>query len=181
METTTWIPGSNLELDKLFDQLREIHYQDHSHRLWKNYGPESMSFAVALTICFDNLGNPELCSSIGSRDAWPKRAYRIMNRCWKANNKIGFPRKMSPSFGLSAISQIKWLEENTDCELHFISRQTPNWEKFVIDEFKSQYNIVWKTDGYKYLTCPNEADDSCWQTIVYNGNQDILTQWKHRP
>lgn len=181
METKTWIPGTDAELDALFNQLRETHYQDRTHRLWKNYGPESMSFAIALTICFDDAGTPELCSSIGSRECWPKGAYRIMNRCWKANNKIAFPRKMSPSFGLTAINQAEWLYKNTDCELHFISRETPNWEKFVIDEFKWQYNIDWKTDGYKYLTCSNEADCSCWQTIVYNGNQELLKLWKHQP
>lgn len=181
MNTITWKPGENSELDKLFDDLREKQYQDKTHRLWKNYSREFLQYTVALTICFDDNNIPEMCSSIASRNCWPNGAYRILNRLWKANNKIAFPRRMSPSFGHSAISQITWLRENTECELYFISRQTPHWEKFVVDEFKTQHNILWQTNENKYLTCPNECDDTCWQKVLYNGNQELLKTWKHRP
>ena len=87
---------------------------------------------------------------------------------------------MSPSFAESAKSQISWLKENTDSRLHFISRQTDNWESWVMRNFQEVYNISFRTDNYKYLTCPNECDDTCWQKIIYNGDPEILTQWKRR-
>lgn len=181
MKTETWTAGSNKSLDTLFNQLREEQYQDKSHRYWKNYGTDSMSFAVALTICFDDLGNPELCSSIAKRDCWPEGAYRIMNRTWKHSNRIAYPRKMSPSFGFTARSQQEWLEKNTDYQLMFISRQTNNWQQFTIDSYRQPpYDIIFKKDNYKYLTCPNECDATCWQSIIYQGNDSLLLDWKRQ-
>ena len=180
MKTITWSPGTNLELDQLFDSLRDEQYRDHSHRLWENYSKDSFKFAVALTICFNNSGIPEMCSSIASRDCWPGNTYRILNRLWKHSNKINYPRVMSPSFAESARSQIDWLDKNTNCDLYFISRQTDNWEQWVICNFKEVYNQSFETDKYKYLTCPNECDETCWQKIIYNGNPEILTQWKRK-
>lgn len=180
MRTVTWAPGSDLEMDQLFDQLREQQYSDRGHRLWKNYSKDSFNFAVALTICFNDDGEPEMCSSIASRDCWPINAYRILNRLWKHSNKIKFPRIMSPSFAESAKSQIEWLAHNTNCELYFISRQTDNWEEWVIKNFQKVYGVDFKTDNYKYLTCPNECDETCWQKIIYNGNDQLLTQWKQK-
>ena len=178
MKTTTWMPGTDVELDQLFDDLREQQYQDHSHRLWKNYSKENFNNAVALTICFNDLGVPEMCSSISSKDCWPTGAYRILNRLWKHSNKIAYPRVMSPSFGSSAQSQIDWLKDNTAYQLYFISRQTDNWEQWCIANFLDRFRLSFKTDNYKYLTCPNECDDTCWQKIIYNGNEAILSQWK---
>lgn len=180
MKAVTWKPGSNFELDQLFDKLREEQYQDRSHRLWKNYSQESFDTAIALTICFNDSNEPEMCSSIASRNCWPNDAYRILNRLWKHSNKIAFPRVMSPSFGMSAASQINWLKENTSYQLYFISRQTENWEEWCIRNFQNVYNLSFKTDNYKYLTCPNECDDTCWQKIIYNGNDQLLEQWKRR-
>ena len=180
MKTITWSPGTNPELDRLFDSLRDEQYQDRSHRLWKNYSKDSFEFAVALTICFNDSGVPEMCSSIASRDCWPDRAYRILNRLWKHSNKIKFPRVMSPSFAESAKSQIEWLANNTDCELYFISRQTDNWEEWVIRNFKEVYNVSFETDKYKYLTCPNECDETCWQNIIYHGDASVLDRWKRQ-
>lgn len=180
MQTVTWAPGSNKELDTLFDNLREQQYQDRSHRLWKNYSKDSFDFAVALTICFNDTGTPEMCSSIASRDCWPSGAYRILNRLWKHTNKIAFPRVMSPSFAESAKSQISWLKDNKNTELYFISRQTDNWEEWVMRNFKKVYGVTFQTDNYKYLTCPNESDDTCWQKIIYSGNQELLQSWKRK-
>jgi hypothetical protein len=178
MKTTTWAPGTDVALDQLFDDLREQQYQDCSHRLWKNYSKENFNSAVALTICFNDLDEPEMCSSISSRECWPSGAYRILNRLWKHSNKIAYPRVMSNSFGSSAQSQIDWLKSNVDCQLYFISRQTDNWEQWCINNFFDRFNLEFKTDNYKYLTCPNECDDTCWQKIIYNGNKSILSQWK---
>ena len=180
MKTITWSPGTNPELDHLFDSLRDEQYQDRNHRLWKNYSKDSFKFAVALTICFDDTGNIEMCSSIASRDCWPAGAYRILNRLWKHRNKIMFPRRMSPSFALSAKSQKEWLEQRTDYKLLFISRQTDNWQQFGIDNFQHYYSMTFETDNYKYLTCPNQCDTTCWQHIIYQGNSALLPQWKRR-
>lgn len=178
MKTTTWVPGTDVALDQLFDNLREQQYQDRSHRLWKNYSKENFNSAVALTICFNDLGEPEMCSSISSRECWPSGAYRILNRLWKHSNKIAYPRVMSNSFGSSAQSQIDWLKNNADCQLYFISRQTDNWEQWCISNFRDRFSLPFKTDNYKYLTCPNECDVTCWQKIIYNGKESILSQWK---
>jgi hypothetical protein len=181
MRTITWKPGTDLEHDELFDELREQHYNDHSHRLWQNYSKKEFDFIrpVALTIHFDDTGIPEVCSSISERSCWPNGAYRIHNRVWKCNNRKQFLRKVSPSMGLSAKSQIEWLKDNTDAELYFISRQTSNWDNWMIEHFK-EYGINFKTDNYLYLTCPNECDTNCWQQIIYSGNESLLEQWKRQ-
>lgn len=179
MKALTWAKGTRPDLDKLFDTLREQQYQDRSHRLWKNYSADSFESAIALTIFFNDADEPEMCSSIASRDCWPANTYRILNRLWKTSNRIKFPRVMSKSFGLSAQSQITWLHA-TDA-LIFISRQTENWEEWCINNFRDQFGINFKTDNYKYLTCPNECDDTCWQKIIYTGNDTLLKQWKQKP
>ena len=154
MKVITWAPGSDKEHDDLFDSLREIQYNDRSHRLWNNYSKNSFEYAgiVANTIYFDDNGVPELCSTISSRECWPDTAYRILNRAWKSNNKKTFLREISDCMGQSVHSQIDWLRQNTDCKLYFISRQTDNWDSWVIDNFKRQFNLMFKTDSYKYLT-----------------------------
>lgn len=182
MQTVTWAPNTNAYLDHLFDQLREQQYQDRSHRLWENYSKNSFDYAgiIAYTICFDDNGVPEMCSSISSRACWPDGAYRILNRLWKHSNKITFPKVMSPSFSESAKSQISWLKDNRNTKLYFISRQTTSWMEWVTKNFKRQFDLDFKIAKNKYLTCPNECDDSCWQNIIYNGQEDLLNLWKSR-
>lgn len=181
MKTITWAPGTNTELDIEFERLREEQFNNKEHRLWKNYNKDAFSFAVALTICWNDAGDAEMCSSIASRDCWPANTYRILNRLWKHSNKISYPRRMSPSFAETAKSQIEWLKNNTTCDLYFISRQTENWEEWVIRNFRDEYDIHFASDNYKYLTCPNECDNTCWQNIIYNGNSEILNKWKRKP
>lgn len=183
MRTITWAPGSNPEMDQLFDQLRQRQHQDQTHRLWKNYAPENFSFAVALTIHFGDDNEPEMCSSIALRDCWPQETYRILNRLWKVHDhrKSGAPSTMSPSFGFSARSQVEWLNTHTKHRLYFISRETDNWERWVARQFKKTYELEFATTDYRYLTCPNECDETCWQNIIYNGDPGILEQWKRRP
>lgn len=183
MKVITWAPGTNTVLDNLFDRLREEQYKDQGHRLWMNYRKESFDFSVALTICFDNNGNPEMCSSIASRDCWPAGAYRILNRLWKVQDtrKPGAPGTMSPSFGYSAVSQIEWLNTNTDHKLYFISRETDSWERWVAKQFNQGFNLNLKIGQGRFLTCPNECDDTCWQRMIYSGDDTILEQWKKRP
>jgi hypothetical protein len=28
--------------------------------------------------------------------------------------------------------------------------------------------------------CPNECDDTCWQRIIYAGDESLLEQWKRK-
>jgi hypothetical protein len=179
MKTVTWEPGTDKELDELFHSLREQQYQDRTHRLWKNYGSEYWADAgiIANTICFDNNDVPEMCSTIASRTCWPAGVYRILNRLWRHSNKVKYPRTMSKSFAESAINQIDWLKHNTDYKLVFMSRQTNNWRKFTQEQFLI-HGLELKMDNYKYLTCPNECDDTCWQHILYYGYEQLLLDWK---
>lgn len=183
MLTITWAPGTNPEMDQTFDRLREQQYRDHKHRLWKNYSIKNFDFAVALTIHFGDDGQPELCSSIASRACWPSGAYRILNRLWKVPGirKTNAPSTMSASFGYSALSQIDWLKSNSNCQLYFISRETDNWESWVCRQFRQGHGLDFTIGQHKYLTCPNECDQSCWQRIIYNGNEELLKLWKQRP
>jgi hypothetical protein len=41
MTTITWTPGTNLELDTLYDRLRENQFNNTEHRLHKNYSKEN--------------------------------------------------------------------------------------------------------------------------------------------
>lgn len=180
MYTITWTPGSDPDLDKIFDEVREQQYQNKDHRLWKNYGRDSFQFAVALTICFNDNDVPEICSSIASRECWPANTYRILNRMWKHSNKVTHSKRISEAMAASVNSQIRWLQDNTECELYFISRQTDNWMSWVSEKFKLQYGLDFKIATNKYLTCPNEFDNSCWQHIIYSGDDTVLTQWKSK-
>jgi hypothetical protein len=185
METYTWAPGSNTELDRIFEQTRENNYQDLltlNHKLKENYSSNSFDWAgiVANTIAFNNDGVPEICSTIAQRDCWPSSAYRILNRLWKHTNKVKHSKFISEAMVSNARSQIAWLEEHTDCELYFISRQTDNWMGWVSEKFKSQYNLDFNIAPHKYLTCPNECDDTCWQRVIYTGDEKLLNEWKSK-
>jgi hypothetical protein len=180
MKTITWEPGTNTHLDNEFERLRQHQFDNKNHRLWKNYGKDAFAFAVALTICWNDFEEPEMCSSISIRDCWPDNTYRILNRLWKHSNKISYPKKMSPSFAETAKSQISWLEKNTSCKLFFISRQTENWGDWVLRNFQEVYGISFESDNHYYLTCPNEDDETCWQRIIYHGDSRVLDKWKRR-
>jgi hypothetical protein len=179
MKSITWKPGTIKELDEEFDYLRNIQYSNKSHRLWKNYAPENFAGNVALTIYWNEDGEAELCSSIAQRPCWPNKTYRILNRTWKHSNRLNIaPKTMSHCFVSVINSQISWLDLNTDCELYFISRQTKNWEDLFIKKLKRGCNLSFKTDKYKYLTCSLETESTCWQKIIFNGNESLLNLWK---
>lgn len=180
METYTWVPGTEPHLDKIFNEVREERYQCREHRLWENYSKEHFESSIALTIAFNKEGIPEICSSIASKDCWPTDAYRILNRMWKHSNKVQHSVKISRAMVSNVESQIDWLNQFTECKLYFISRQTDNWMSWVAEKFKSQYDLEFNIAPYKYLTCSNECDDSCWQHIIYAGDTEILNKWKSK-
>jgi len=181
MKCVTWKPGTVKELDEEFDYLRNVQYSDKSHRLWKNYSPNQFSDAVALTIYWNQDGEAELCSSVAQRTCWVNNAYRILNRTWKHSNRLNIaPTIMSDCFISAIKSQVSWLELNTECQLYFISRETENWENLLIKKLKQSCDLSFKTDEYKYLTCSLETESTCWQKIVFNGNESLLNLWKRR-
>ena len=179
MHTKIWRPGTDLELDQLFESLRQVQYQDQSHPLWKNYSQSAFKECIALSIVFDDDHNPTHCSSIINRSCWPKKVYRVLNRMWKIS-RISISTFASPNICLMIKDQADWLKNNTDCELIFVSRQHNNWREMLIRDFDLHSNLKFKYNEYNYLTCVNENDDSCWQKIIYQGNQELLTNWRKR-
>jgi len=180
MKTITWVPGTDKELDQLYDDLRDRQYRDRSHRLWKNYSKESFEDVTAITICWDDQGIPEMCSSIINRSCWPNDAYRILNRTWKVKNKQQYMKVISEAMGAVTLSQIAWLKDNRKDKFYFISRQTDNWMTWVSNKFKSQFDLDFKIAKNKYLTCSNERDETCWQHIIYTGDKSLLNSWKSK-
>jgi len=179
METYTWTPGFKPELDQLFNDLRLQQYNDKKHRLWFNYNEEFLKFCVALTICFDENNLPIMCSSISSRDCWPKQIYRIMNRTWKPNSRMSMANKLSKFTIATAQSQIDWLDKNLNYKIAFISRQTNYWQDVLLNNL-NEHGFKFKKDKYYYLTCPNECDETCWQKIIYQGDKRSMKSWKKR-
>ena len=61
----------------------------------------------------------------------------------------------------------------------FISRKNNNWQTILLDSL-DRYNMPFKTDKYKYLTCSNVNDEDCWQHIIYCGDESKLPQWERK-
>ena len=89
IHTEIWRPGSNVELDSLFENLRKSQYEDVTHLLHLNYSESVFNESQALSITFDN-DTPVCCSSILHKTFWPNNVYRILNRFWKS-----FKRRIS--------------------------------------------------------------------------------------
>jgi hypothetical protein len=176
MYTKTWKFGTDTALDHLFEVLREKQYQDRSHVLWRNYSQDAFKECEAVSINFVN-DEPFFCSSILKRDCWPENTYRIVNRLWKPAHRLSSLKRISPGLGSLVHSQLDWLKDHTDCKLAFISRETDHWQEFTIDNFKKYFNLEFKMDDNKYLTCNNPKSNSCWQKIVYQGDDSILRNW----
>lgn len=180
MRVETWKPGTNKDLDSLFDTYRQMQANS-EHRLSKNYSEDFYKFTIAHTIAFNREGQPEICSSIASRSCWPDKVYRVMNRLWKTQNyRVKHSTFISQAMVGNLISQVKWLEQNTDFKLYFISREKDGWRDWSIKKFRSQFALEFKKAEGKYLTCPNELDDSCWQYIIFQGDAIVLNDWKHK-
>jgi hypothetical protein len=182
MYTKLWIPGTDNELDDLFDMHRQIHHDDHSHRLYDNYAREAFAEVSALSITFEN-DEPAMFGSILNRSCWPDNAYRICNRTWKAKEYrlvTGSMHGPSLVFGEMITSHVEYVKQNLNWELIFISRQTDNWQRVAKTTFNRQLGLEFEYDKYKYLTCENDCDDSCWQYVLYMGNASLLENWKRK-
>jgi hypothetical protein len=182
MYTEIWIPGTDAELDKLFEQLRIQQHTDTSHPLYRNYAAEAFKECSALSITFDN-AMPIVVGSILARPCWPKNAYRILNRFWKVHEHR-LPH-LDRNHGMSVFSKTveahaNYAEKDLNADLVFISRQHDNWQSFTKKILTEKVNVEFKYNDNKYLTCSNEDDDTCWQKILYRGNEDLLTDWKNK-
>lgn len=180
MLAQTWTSGTNIELDFLFEKLRLNHQATFRHHLSSNYSKNHFTDCAALSIVFDN-DIPILCSSILSRQCWPNKVYRILNRLWKVNDfKMSPITTTHPTVGPLISSQLDWLKSNTNFEMVFISRETPNWQKWSVSQLSTNYGFNFEYDDYRYLTCLNPKSDSCWQRIIYQGNEELLKHWQRR-
>lgn len=180
MTVKIWTPGSEPELDTLFDKLRIAQFEHQEDHLWYNYSESAFLECDALCIAFDDQGNPEFCSSILKRSCWPDNTYRVLNRLWKTIPRIQSIRKgASPGFLNSISAQAQWLKENRTADLIFISRKNNNWQTILLDSL-DRYGMPFKTDEYKYLTCSNVNDEDCWQHIIYRGDETRLPQWERK-
>jgi len=175
----TWIPGTNQELDNLFENLRQNIYDSQQYTLWSNYHVDHFKKCSALTISFeDNI--PLFCASILERDIWPKGVYRIMNRYWRIGGDHAVLKTLSTGTGILVQSQLEWVRSQKNFQLAFISRQYDHCQNFSIREFSKNFKINFQSDNYYYCTCETLNDDSCWQKIIYDGNSSILEFWKRR-
>jgi hypothetical protein len=175
----TWVPGTNQELDSLFEILRQDIYNKQEYTLWANYNFDHFKQCTALTISFD--GNvPLFCSSILERNSWPKGVYRILNRYWRVGNDVTILKTFSTGSGAMIQSQLDWCKSQNNFHLAFISRQYNHWQKFMIREFSKKFNIEFQSDNYNYRTCETPNDISCWQKIIYQGDSSILESWDHK-
>jgi hypothetical protein len=177
MHTKTWRLGTDTELDQLFETLRRQQYNNHNHKLWKNYSYSAFAECEAVSINFVD-DSPFFCSGILKKSCWPDNTYRILNRLWKPAERASSITRLSPGLGSMLHSQLDWLKENTDYKLAFISRETNHWQQFFLDNFKKYFDLEFKMDDNKYLTCNNAKDPSCWQKIIYYGDHTILSSWE---
>jgi len=175
----TWVPGTDTSLDNLFEEFREKIYRDQQHPLWSNYTKEHFKTCSALTISFEN-DIPIFCSSILERKIWPHGVFRIMNRYWRIGNEHVFLKTISQGSAEMTRSQLEWTKKQPHFQLVFISRQYDHWQQFVINQFDKKYQIKFNSDNYKYLTCDNKEDDSCWQKIIYQGDYNVLNLWTRK-
>jgi hypothetical protein len=180
MTVKVWTPGSDPELDVLFDKLRIAQFENQEDRLWYNYSESAFLECDALCIAFDDQENPQFCSSILKRSCWPDNTYRVLNRLWKTIPKM---RSLHKGPGLSFLNsiaaQIQWLKENRTADLIFVSRKNDNWQTILLDSL-DRYGMPFKADKYKYLTCSDINDEDCWQYIAYCGDESRLLQWERR-
>lgn len=170
-----WIPGSDNALDAEFNRLRQIQ-ENSDHKLSSNYICSHFSNCEALSMVEQN-GKIISCSSILHREIWPKGTFRVLNRLWKPVNRVFLTREASAVNVLMLKEQIEWLKVNRYSKLFFISRNKENWTSWAI-KMLNQKGLYFKTNDKKYLTCENEDDLSCWQKIIYQGDDSLLYLWK---
>ena len=180
IQTKIWVPRTDPYLDSLFEEYRVLQYNDHSHHLHHNYSEQAFTEPCRFSITFDN-DIPVIFSSILSRACWPDKAYRIGTRTWKANSyRVKTLTRVTPAFSDMISSQVQYVKANLEYSLIFASRHSNHWQKFTTDSFKLYDNLEFKYNTRRYLTCDNCEDDTCWQRIIYLGDDSYLQNWKSK-
>ena len=180
MYTEIWVPGTDVELDSLFEQLRVQQHSDTAHPLHKNYTAEAFKECSVLSITFDN-DQPVVVSSILARSCWPKNTYRILNRFWKVHeHRLTALDRSAKATVLSETvkAHVDYAENTLKADLVFMSRQYDHWQNLAVYYLKEKTGIEFKYNDYRYLVCDNSQDQTCWQRIAYKGNEQLLTQWQ---
>lgn len=180
MTTEIWAPNTRPELDDLFDQLRQLQFENQENHLWYNYSQSNFLDCEALCITFDHEQNPKFCSCIQSRTCWPTNTYRILSRMWKAGTRASsLYDGPGEEFVEHIVEQTKWIQSTRHTDLVFMSRKNKNWQALVLKSLRPS-GLDYKIDGYKYLTCNNIDDEDCWQYIMYLGDESKLAQWSRK-
>lgn len=172
----TW--SKNKKLDTLYNNLREYHFAK-DHRLKYNYDHNHLNEVSAKSIYWNTKGEPEILCSILARPCWPKNVYRILNRLWKVNLNSNSPFSIQEGFGKLVLNQLEWCKNN-NAEAVFMSRQTNHWQSWASKHIQEQTNIKFLSPREKFLTCTNDNDLTCWQKILFYGNENILNNWRKK-
>jgi hypothetical protein len=101
-----------------------------------------------------------------------------MNRTWKlGNDREPVLRHVTDEMAYTIKSQLTWLHENQDFDLAFISRETSSWKNWFVRDMLDKHGVEFKTSDNRYITCDNKFKQTCWQYIVYQGNDKVLEKW----
>jgi hypothetical protein len=174
-QVITWRSGENIELDELYDRLRELH-SSRVHKLRQNYSHHHTQEVCAKSIYWGDTGEPEVVASILQRSCWPERTYRVMNRLWKPEMLTNPVFGISPGFGLLLDSQIAWC--NQECaQSIFMSRQgSGSWRRWLVSRLDAAKGF--SSPPGQYLTCDDVDNPHCWQQIMHSGNPAQLDNWR---
>ena len=141
-----------------------------------------LAFSIAYQTTVDC---PFGLSSIYRRDYWESGVYRILNRTWKPLGEYdeNVTMALNPLWTDMMKSQIEWLQENTnDYRASIISRKHPsiNSLKHLIKQI-SKANIGYDFKLYKdrIWVCKNRLNDSCYQDVIYTGEDKAIIQWSN--
>jgi len=164
-------------LDAIYEDLRKKHYVNVGHRLYKNYSNNHVNEVSAKTIYWGHSGEPEIVCSILARPCWPENTYRILNRLWKPKMLTGPIFDISEGFAKVLEDQLNWCQLRNAAGV-FMSREGDgNWQQWAGERLSAMTNLEFAMPEEKFLTCNNEQDTSCWQRILYHGDETVLENW----
>jgi hypothetical protein len=98
---------------------------------------------------------------------------------WTANQAAPIDR-LAEEQGVLLKSQIDWLKENTDVKMTFISRENKYWQQWTVDQYQDHFGLEFKYNKNRYQVCATPDDDSCFQRIIYQGPEELLSNWNHK-
>jgi len=177
-QVTTWVNDSTL--DAVYEQYRQLQFENTNHRLYSNYSIAHISEVSAKSIYWGYDGRPKIICSILARTCWPQDTYRILNRLWKPTMNSGSAFDIDQGFGMLIEDQLAWCKRNNS-QAVFMSRQTDGkWQQWASEILTNMTGMEFYLPNEKFLTCSNEADRSCWQKIIFHGDKNVLNNWSHK-